>query len=136
MIVNENDGVATQSVFHKRTRRGKLLRVTKERYPRHDCEFGYLHGNLLDTTAILSLTEEESLKEAIVIDTNIGIHHIDALESASWDNVLVVICQTVLSEAKKLNGSIFKRLTSLLANKNKLFLFYPNELSTSTMQPR
>lgn len=136
MIVNQNHGATSQTIFHKRTRRGKLLRVTNESYPRNDCGMGYFHGSLLDTDCFLSLTQEKDVKEIIVIDTNIVIHHIDALENASLENVMIVICQTVLSESRKLNTSIFKRLTALIGDRNKLFLFYPNELSIDTMQSR
>ncbi len=135
MIV-EDSCQLVQSVYHKRTRQGRLVRITHERYPRRDCNAGYLHGRAIDPQALLTIMEEASLKEIVVVDTNIVIHHIDALESAHMNRTMIIFCQTVLSETRKLNSSIFKRATSLLADANKHFLFYPNELSAMTLQTR
>ncbi len=90
----------------------------------------------MDSDLLHSTIEEKGVKQILVLDTNVVIHHIDAFESSDMANIMIVLSQTLLSEARKLNSSIFKRLTSLLSDVNKYFVFYPNELSLNTFNPR
>lgn len=71
-----------------------------------------------------------------IIDTNIALHHMDFLEHQSIASSLVVIPQTVLSELKKLNLSMERRLLSLLKDEKRSFIFFPNEMCATTWYKR
>jgi hypothetical protein len=63
----------------------------------------------------------------VVLDTNIVLHHIDALELVSAATELVVVAQTLLLELRNQNYSIFKRFIQLLNDPKRIFLFFPND---------
>ena len=71
-----------------------------------------------------------------MIDTNVALHQIDALEYKCQEISFILILQTVLQEIKHLNISVFRRFSVLLKSEKKLFVFYPNELSKYTLEHR
>lgn len=122
--------------FFKRTRKGKVIKLAKEKYLRSDIKCGYLRGALQSEKDLRSLVQVNSNKHICVVDTNICLHEIDVLEFRSSDPLVVVILQTVLQEVKNLNLSVYKRLSELLADETRFFIFYPNEVSSATMVER
>jgi exosome complex exonuclease DIS3/RRP44 len=121
-------------VFHKRTRKGKVLRVVQECYTRSDCGVGYLRGKQLPVNDLQEFMDGS--KTLLVLDTNILLHHMDVLEHDEFLKQIVVVCQTVLSELHNQDSSLFKRATSLLTDPKRCFIFYPNEFSMETIKTR
>jgi len=66
--------VSTTSMFHKRSRRGKVLKITSERYTRTDITIGFLHKQPLSHADFTSLMQAVGNDYLIVLDTNILMH--------------------------------------------------------------
>ena len=125
----------TRKYFQK-TRRGKVLRVVRERYLRDDIGFG-----TICTSGVTRLTTKElflrSLSDehrevdgkplVIIVDTNIVLRQLDALESTCAAVQNIVLCETVISEAKKRNASCKTRLIALMRDTNRSIIAFPNE---------
>ena len=122
--------------FFKRTRKGKVIKLTKEKYLRSDLKCGYLHSLIISSKDLNHLVHENANKHVCVVDTNICLHEIDVLEYRSPNHLIIVILQTVLQEVKNLNLSVYKRLSTLLADETRFFIFYPNEVSSVTTVER
>ena len=149
-----------RKAFYKRTRRGKVVRIVHEKYMRNDLQCGYFlsesneqdneetsemvkevakdfgAGRLIGENDLLMLVNKLPQKHLIVIDTNICIHEMDFLEYCCPETRYLVICQTVLNEVRHRNLSIYRRLVALLKDSERLFIFYPNELSGTTASIR
>lgn len=122
--------------FFKRTRKGKVIKLIKEKYLRTDLQCGFIHSSILSIKDLHNLVQENSKKHICIVDTNICLHEIDVLEYRSPDPLIIVILQTVLQEVKNLNLSVYKRLSVLLADETRFFIFYPNEVSSMTVADR
>lgn len=118
--------------FYKRTRKGKVVKIVREKYLRDDLDAGYLHGKKIDRLLLQELVTASDHKTLLVIDTNIALHQIDALEYACPVMSLIVIPQTVLQELKHLNLAIYKRLFALFSCENKNYVLFPNEMCQQT----
>ena len=118
--------------FFKRTRKGKIIKLTQEKYLRSDTGCGYLHGCQIETNDLRSLVAEAPHKQLLIIDTNIALHQIDILDHRCPATSLVVVLQTVLQELRHLNLSVYRRLETLIRDESKSFIFYPNEMSATT----
>ncbi len=71
---SEMDSLSTTTSFHKRSRRGKVLKIVAERYTRTDITLGYLHKKLLLHADLASLMQSVGNNHLIVLDTNILMH--------------------------------------------------------------
>ena len=118
--------------FFKRTRKGKIIKLTQEKYLRSDTGCGYLHGCQIESNDLRTLVAEAPHKQLLIIDTNIALHQIDILDHRCPATSLVVVLQTVLQELRHLNLSVYRRLETLIRDESKSFIFYPNELSATT----
>jgi len=127
---------SSKLAFFKRTRKGKVIKLTKEKYLRSDLKCGYLRSSILSIKDVHHLVQENLNQHVCVVDTNICLHEIDVLEYRSSNPLIIIILQTVLQEVKNLNLSVYKRLSSLLADETRFFIFYPNEVSTVTAVER
>ncbi len=130
------DLLSTTKAYHKRSRRGKVLKITSDHYIRTDITLGYLHKKPLLHSDLASLLSNSASKNNIVIvlDTNILMHGIDIFDDDSKQLPLqvVIVLQTVLEEIKQLNMSIYKRIMNLLNDENQYYIFLPNELVNFT----
>jgi exosome complex exonuclease DIS3/RRP44 len=132
-LTNENENSTREKfAFYKRTRRGKVIRLIREKYYRSDVDYGYLCGNLLSLEHFKQIVASAPHKQLLILDTNVALHQIDILEYKCPATSLVVVLQTVLQELKHINLSVFRRLTSLLKDESRLYIFYPNEVSNDT----
>ena len=70
----------------------------------------------------------------VVVDTNVVLHQIDFLESASSAGGIanVVLTQTVLEEAKHRNLSIYNRVKKMVGHRARLFFVFANENHADT----
>ena len=121
-----------KNCFFKRTRKGKIIKLTQEKYLRSDTGCGYLHGCQIESNDLRTLVAEAPHKQLLIIDTNIALHQIDILDHRCPATSLVVVLQTVLQELRHLNLSVYRRLETLIRDESKSFIFYPNELSATT----
>ena len=101
------DLLSTTKAYHKRSRRGKVLKITSDHYIRTDITLGYLHKKPLLHSDLASLVSNSASKNNIIIvlDTNILMHGIDIFDDDSKQLPLqvVIVLQTVLEEIKQLN---------------------------------
>jgi exosome complex exonuclease DIS3/RRP44 len=118
--------------FNKKTRKGKVIRLVKEKYLRADVGYGYLHGEVIYSETLRNLVKAAPYQHLLVIDTNIALHQIDALEYKCPATSLMIVLQTVLQELKKLNLSVYRRLDALMRDESRNFIFYPNEIASET----
>lgn len=133
ILLFENSIVMQQYAFHKRTRKGKVIRIVQEKYLRSDANFGYVKQACLSESDLRDIVSKAPHKQLLVIDTNIALHQIDVLEYKCPATALIVVLQTVLQELRHLNLATYRRLTALLKDDNRSYVFYPNELSASTL---
>lgn len=118
--------------FYKRTRKGKIIRLVHEKYLRSDVGCGYMNGRVLNEDNFRNLVEMAPHKHVLVIDTNVAFHQIDLLEFNCPATALVIVLQTVLQELKHLNLSGYRRITNLLKDENRSYIFFPNESCSDT----
>ncbi len=122
--------------FFKRSRRGKIMRLVRERYQRSDVGYGVLHGVTLHADNLQELVEDSANKTLVFVDTNILLHEIDLLEQQAAATALLVVTQTVLQELRHRNLAAFKRIRALMQDETRNIIFYPNELASVTSYAR
>ncbi|GIL78962.1 hypothetical protein Vretifemale_8329 [Volvox reticuliferus] len=108
--------------YLKKTKKGKVVKVVKERYLRDDIWSGSpLDPECDPASHKLSATAAHYL----LIDTNVALHQLDFLEHAAVTDV--VVCTTVLEEVQHKNMSAYQRLRSACAAPAKRFFVFANE---------
>lgn len=123
--------------YFQKTRKGKVLRVVRERYLREDIGFGTCFSAANVLTRISSEDElAEALREEhleanlpllLVVDTNISLSQMDALESQCPAVQNLVFCTTMLNETKKHSVAVRNRLFALVRDSKRCVLVFPNE---------
>lgn len=68
----------------------------------------------------------------LIVDTNVALHQIDVLEYNCPATSLVIILQTVLQELRHLNLPVYRRLSSLIQDESRSYIFFPNEQVSET----
>ena len=126
----------TKRSFYKKTRKGAILKLVRERYLRSDLECGYLRSSTVTIEYLRSQVSMSPHGHLLVIDTNVALHQIDVLEYDCPATSLIIILQTVLQELRKLNLSVYRRLMTLLENEKKMYIYYPNEFSSDSLVVR
>ncbi|EFJ53011.1 hypothetical protein VOLCADRAFT_55673 [Volvox carteri f. nagariensis] len=108
--------------YVKMTKKGKVMKVVKERYLRDDIWSGSpLDAECDPASHKLSGTAPHYL----LIDTNVALHQLDFLEHAAVTDVIV--CTTVLEEVQHKNTSAYQRLRAACAAPAKRFYVFANE---------
>ncbi|KAM1156003.1 hypothetical protein ACFX11_027109 [Malus domestica] len=108
--------------FVKRTRGGKITKVVREHYLRHDIYCGAPVCKVCDTSgARLSPTASTIL----IFDTNVVLHQIDLIENPAIDDVVVL--SIVLEEVKNRNLSVYNRVRALCSNSLRKIFVFSNE---------
>lgn len=123
----------SQRVFHRITRRGKLLRVVREHYLRDDigcgasaCPLCSQHPDgAADDFALLAAKPHNDTY--LVLDTNAVLHQIDVLERDVPPLCDVVLLQTVAEEVRHRNLAVYNRLMALLRDHRRRFFLFSNE---------
>ncbi|KAH9258045.1 hypothetical protein BASA81_003608 [Batrachochytrium salamandrivorans] len=123
--------------YFQKTRKGKVLRVVRERYLREDIGFGtcFSAANVLtrissEDELVEALREEHleaNLPLLLVVDTNISLSQMDALESQCPAVQNLVFCTTMLNETKKHSLAVRNRLFALIRDTKRCVLVFPNE---------
>ncbi|KAI5120011.1 hypothetical protein M0805_008472 [Coniferiporia weirii] len=132
------DAVATQRKFFKKTARGKVVKVLRERYLRDDVPCGIEHCSACGETsgAHLPASGETGHKlfptgHFVLPDTNVFLHQMDVVESGLFTPPIVLL-QTVLEEVRHRSLPLYSRLQALTkAEDKRIFVFY-NEFRSET----
>ncbi|KAL5510957.1 hypothetical protein ACEPAG_3676 [Sanghuangporus baumii] len=144
-----SDAVAAQRKFFRKTARGKVVKVIRERYLRDDVACG------IESCAICSISSaspspgdmrvEQPLLPAngaldhslfpsghfVLPDTNVILHQMDLLESSSFTPPIVLL-QTVLEEVRHRSLPLYSRLKALMkVDEKRVWVFY-NEFRSET----
>ncbi|GLC34112.1 hypothetical protein PLESTB_000838700 [Pleodorina starrii] len=108
--------------FIKKTKKGRVVKVVKERYLRDDI----WSGSPLDPDCDpASHKLSAAAPHYLLIDTNVALHQLDFLEHAAVTDVIV--CTTVLEEVQHKNASAYQRLRAACAAPAKRFYVFANE---------
>jgi exosome complex exonuclease DIS3/RRP44 len=133
-----------KQIFFKRTRRGNVIRLVREKQLRRDLSYGFLSTSETNRASTYSsnialthdklcqLVIESPHKQLLLVDTNIILHQIDLLEHQCPATSLLLITQTVLSEIQHQNMSVYRRIMMLIKDESRSYIFYPNEISDAT----
>jgi len=110
----------TQRSFF-RMKRGNVVKVIREVYLRDDIECGSAFCSLCSTQKVL----QRDAPCYIVVDTNICLHQIDALESPAMRNIILL--SVVLEEVRNQNRATYARLKQLITDSSRGIHFFANE---------
>lgn len=118
-----------RSVFLRKTRKGKILKMVREHYLRDDLGCGSLGCRECDQSK--QPAKLKTGKRCIIVDTNVVLHQMDVLEAAgdAFDNLICL--QTMLREVEHRNRKVYHRLRKLIAEKESWYVFC-NEHHRST----
>ncbi|KAH7333742.1 hypothetical protein B0J17DRAFT_696543 [Rhizoctonia solani] len=135
------DGQSSQRKFYKKTARGKVLKVLRERYVRDDIQCGvekcetcydFTEGNRspLSSTGDLTHTQFPS-GHFIIPDTNVFLHQMDLIESPLFVPPIIIL-QTVIDEVRHRSLPLHSRLKGLIASEDKRIYVFYNEFHAQT----
>ncbi|QRV85273.1 exosome complex exonuclease DIS3/RRP44 [Ceratobasidium sp. AG-Ba] len=138
-----SDGQSSQRKFYKKTARGKVMKVIRERYVRDDISCGiddcqncalFTHSDgqaeKLPPTGDLTHSKYPS-GHFIVPDTNVFLHQMDLLESPLFKPPIILL-QTVLEEVRHRSLPLHARLKGLVASEDKRMYVFYNEFHAQT----
>lgn len=130
-----------QKAFFKVTGKGNVTKVIKEHYLRTDIPCGvegctscapFLEPlmassaiNLLNPSLRTHINDLVPQPHVILLDTNILLHHFDALETPFLQDI--VLLQTVLDEVKSNSLAVYKRIRTLISQPGHRFFVFSNE---------
>ncbi|CAE6442699.1 unnamed protein product [Rhizoctonia solani] len=135
------DGQSSQRKFYKKTARGKVLKVLRERYVRDDIQCGIekcpLCYNFMEAEKmVLPVTGDLTHAQFpsghfIVPDTNVFLHQMDLIESPLFNPPLILL-QTVIDEVRHRSLPLHSRLKGLIASEDKRIYIFYNEFHAQT----
>lgn len=141
---------SAQRKYFRKTARGKVLKILRERYLRDDIACGSracstcspLHAALQQQAADAGLQKKvfldpKGLKNKkvdrnhyLVLDTNAFLHQMDLIENPSFTDVIVL--QTVVDEVRHRSLPLFNRLKNLIADPDRRFWVFYNDFGRET----
>ncbi|TBU24927.1 RNB-domain-containing protein [Dichomitus squalens] len=132
------EAVVTQRKFFKKTARGKVVKVLRERYLRDDVACGMHSCTLCASSQDAVLPSSGSLDHPsfpsghfVLPDTNIFLSQMDLMESPKF-NPPTIILQTVMEEVRHRSLPLYNRLKALVkADDKNIWVFY-NEYRSET----
>ncbi|KDN36458.1 hypothetical protein RSAG8_10850, partial [Rhizoctonia solani AG-8 WAC10335] len=135
------DGQSSQRKFYKKTARGKVLKVLRERYVRDDiqcgiekCEtcYSFTEGDASPLSSTGDLTHAQfPTGHFIIPDTNVFLHQMDLIESPLFTPPIIIL-QTVLDEVRHRSLPLHSRLKGLIASEDKQIYVFYNEFHAQT----
>ncbi|KDN46757.1 hypothetical protein RSAG8_04137, partial [Rhizoctonia solani AG-8 WAC10335] len=135
------DGQSSQRKFYKKTARGKVLKVLRERYVRDDiqcgiekCEtcYSFTEGDASPLSSTGDLTHGQfPTGHFIIPDTNVFLHQMDLIESPLFTPPIIIL-QTVLDEVRHRSLPLHSRLKGLIASEDKQIYVFYNEFHAQT----
>ena len=116
----------TTKAFSVHTRRGKLLRVSKEQYLRTDlgcgttCYNSPFHG-IAQQIEAMPTPENHEYSSYLVLDTNVALQQMDLLELNVPPLSRIIILEIAFDELKNLNSTTLVDLNFIKAMKANYF---------------
>lgn len=127
------EAVVTQRKFFKKTARGKVIKVLRERYLRDDVGCGIQNCSSCDNSTADTLpfsgdTQHKSFPEGhfVLPDTNVFLSQMDLLESALFKPPIILL-QTVMEEVRHRSIPLYNRLKALVRMDDKRVWVFYNE---------
>ncbi|KAJ7139526.1 RNB-domain-containing protein [Mycena epipterygia] len=132
------EAVVTQRKFFKKTARGKVIKVLRERYLRDDVGCGIHNCSSCDNSAADTLpfsgdTQHKSFPEGhfVLPDTNVFLSQMDLMESALFKPPIILL-QTVMEEVRHRSIPLYNRLKALVRMDDKRVWVFYNEYRSET----
>ncbi|THV04768.1 RNB-domain-containing protein [Dendrothele bispora CBS 962.96] len=135
---SQTEAVITQRKFFKKTARGKVVKVLRERYLRDDVGCG------IEGCRECASSDEELLPvngdlthqsypngHYILPDTNVFLSQMDLLESDRFRSPMILL-QTVLEEVRHRSLPLYNRLKALTKSEDKRIWTFYNEYRSET----
>lgn len=113
--------------FHRKTRRGRVLRIIREHYLRDDISPGVPDLEPPAPADVATLGEAPFERRYVVIDTNVALHQMDVLECECDAMRDFIVPQTVMAETRHRDLALFKRLQALVRDSSRRFYMFANE---------
>jgi exosome complex exonuclease DIS3/RRP44 len=127
------EAVVTQRKFFKKTARGKVIKVLRERYLRDDVGCGIQNctacdNSMADTLPFSGDTQHKSFPEGhfVLPDTNVFLSQMDLMESALFKPPIILL-QTVMEEVRHRSIPLYNRLKALVRMDDKRVWVFYNE---------
>ncbi|KAJ3726993.1 RNB-domain-containing protein [Lentinula raphanica] len=132
------EAVITERKFFKKTARGKVVKVLRERYLRDDVACG-IQGcrecttETPETLPFYGSSEHQLFPNGhyLLIDTNVFLAQMDLLESNSF-NPPIILLQTVIEEVRHRSLPLYNRLKALTKAEDKRIWVFYNEYRSET----
>ncbi|GAW00013.1 RNB-domain-containing protein [Lentinula edodes] len=129
----QTEAVITQRKFFKKTARGKVVKVLRERYLRDDVACGIEGCRECSTELSRLLPPSGGLEHRlfpnghyILPDTNVFLAQMDLIESSLF-NPPMILLQTVLEEVRHRSLPLYNRLKALTKSEDKQIWVFYNE---------
>ncbi|EMD35164.1 hypothetical protein CERSUDRAFT_116633 [Gelatoporia subvermispora B] len=132
------EAVVTQRKFFKKTARGKVIKVLRERYLRDDVTCGIEGCRVCSESSDATLPSSGSLDHSsypdghfVLPDTNVFLAQMDLMESPLFSPPIILL-QTVMEEVRHRSLPLYNRLKALVkADDKQIWVFY-NEYRSET----
>ncbi|KAL4068784.1 hypothetical protein V8B97DRAFT_1972058 [Scleroderma yunnanense] len=135
---SREEAVITQRKFFKKTARGKVIKVLRERYLRDDIYCGVIGCRLCTDAAgtVLPASGDTTHKDFpfghyILPDTNIFLTQMDLFESPHFSPPIIIL-QTVMEEVRHRSLPLYNRLKALIKSDDKNVWVFYNEFRSET----
>ncbi|KAF7340136.1 Exosome complex exonuclease dis3 [Mycena venus] len=132
------EAVVTQRKFFKKTARGKVIKVLRERYLRDDVGCGIQNcsscdNSTADTLPFAGDTQHKSFPDGhfVLPDTNVFLSQMDLMESALFKPPIILL-QTVMEEVRHRSIPLYNRLKALVRMDDKRVWVFYNEYRSET----
>ncbi|KAH7908909.1 hypothetical protein BJ138DRAFT_1156546 [Hygrophoropsis aurantiaca] len=131
------EAVITQRKFFKKTARGKVIKVLRERYLRDDVACGIVNCSACASPSTTlsyqgDLTHQKFPNGHYVLpDTNVFLSQMDLIESPLFTPPIILL-QTVLEEVRHRSLPLYNRLKALVTAEDKAVWVFYNEYRSET----
>ncbi|OSD00737.1 RNB-domain-containing protein [Trametes coccinea BRFM310] len=133
------EAVVTQRKFFKKTARGKVIKVLRERYLRDDVACGIHSCGLCAHEQDVLLPSSGSFEHAsfannghfVLPDTNVFLSQMDLMESPLFSPPIILL-QTVMEEVRHRSLPLYNRLKALVKSDDKKIWIFYNEYRSET----
>ncbi|KAI9457768.1 RNB-domain-containing protein [Lactarius psammicola] len=132
------DAELTQRKFFKKTARGKVVKIIRERYLRDDVSCGIEKCRECISSPLLHLpfggaVDHKQFPQGhfVLPDTNVFLAQMDVIESSHFKTPIILL-QTVLEEVRHRSLPLFNRLKALMKMDEKRTWIFYNEFRSET----
>ncbi|KIY50234.1 RNB-domain-containing protein [Fistulina hepatica ATCC 64428] len=133
---SRSEAAVTQRKFFKKTVRGKVTKVLRERYLRDDVPCGFERCISCDSSTTLPYAGDTThplfpTGHYILPDTNVFLSQMDLMESDLF-NPPIILLQTVMEEVRHRSVPLYNRLKALTVSESKKIWVFYNEFRSET----